>query len=443
MKSRVTLLRIGLVVALVVAGRGAEVINDGTTVNNLIRLSNLVGGNGAEAELSVDQVGSSPALLAQQVVEGLPFFALRNVWYAGDRSPTNGVYAVSAEFLPAAAGVENRGGVMGWLDAAVPRGVGFYVRPMASPDAPAAFVVATVDFSAPSGELNETVAGLFNLDGSPAEFNLASAEAELGGYDPLKFARLELAFSPPTSADRQALASVTARVAARVIQADASGAAMPLSRTIELLTDLAVPLPANHRLGYFGYWGSIFGTGAIGYFRGLSATGGLGTPPNLPPTVSLVEPLDGTVLTVPAEVILAAEVGDPDGTVTKVEFFSGTSPLGLVVSSGAPLSRAELVWSNAPAGTYLLTAKATDNRGAATTSTNVVRITLDAGTPPELSIDLQENQVIVSWPDSYSGYVLQESAALNLPNWAEVPGVTGNRAILTPVGAARFLRLAR
>ena len=54
---------------------------------------------------------------------------------------------------------------------------------------------------------------------------------------------------------------------------------------------------------------------------------------------------------------------DNDGTVTGVDFYAGSTLLGTDTSS--PYS---FTWSNAPAGTYLMTAVATDNGGAAGSS---------------------------------------------------------------------------
>jgi hypothetical protein len=82
--------------------------------------------------------------------------------------------------------------------------------------------------------------------------------------------------------------------------------------------------------------------------------------------VSLTSPAIGTVSTAPASFTLAASASDGDGTVAKVDFYAGASLLGTATS--APYSFA---WSNVAPGTYSLTAVATDNAGAATTSSAV------------------------------------------------------------------------
>jgi hypothetical protein len=96
-----------------------------------------------------------------------------------------------------------------------------------------------------------------------------------------------------------------------------------------------------------------------------------------PPAVTLTQPTDGVTFTLPATVNLAATAFDSDGTVTKVEFFSGAAKLG--EDATAPYS---FTWSGVAAGTYTLTARATDDLGGATTSA-ASTITVRAGdTPP-------------------------------------------------------------
>jgi RHS repeat-associated protein len=99
---------------------------------------------------------------------------------------------------------------------------------------------------------------------------------------------------------------------------------------------------------------------------------------NAPPTVSLTAPANNAVFTTPANITLTATAADSDGTVSKVEFFRDTTLIGTDTTS--PYSFA---WNNVPAGSYSLTAKATDNRGAvnASTAVNIV-----VGTAPTVAI---------------------------------------------------------
>jgi subtilisin-like proprotein convertase family protein len=101
-------------------------------------------------------------------------------------------------------------------------------------------------------------------------------------------------------------------------------------------------------------------------------------PPNDPPTVSLTAPTDGATYTVPANITLTATAADADGAVSKVEFFQGSTKLG--EDNSAPYT---FQWDNVIAGGYTLTAKATDNGGAVTTSTAVAVNVNPWSTPDE------------------------------------------------------------
>ncbi len=103
--------------------------------------------------------------------------------------------------------------------------------------------------------------------------------------------------------------------------------------------------------------------------------------PNQPPTVSLTSPTAGQSFLAPANIALSANASDADGSVTKVEFFNGATKIGEDLD--APYNFA---WNNVAAGAYSLTAKATDNQGAITTSA-AVAITVNApNQPPSVSL---------------------------------------------------------
>lgn len=91
---------------------------------------------------------------------------------------------------------------------------------------------------------------------------------------------------------------------------------------------------------------------------------------NLPPTIAMTATVTGA--TAPGTISLSATASD-DGTISKVEFFNGTSLLA--TTTQMPYA---FTWSNVPAGTYSLTARATDNKGAATTTQPYV-VTIAAG----------------------------------------------------------------
>ncbi|MBS1811906.1 MAG: PQQ-dependent sugar dehydrogenase [Acidobacteria bacterium] len=95
-------------------------------------------------------------------------------------------------------------------------------------------------------------------------------------------------------------------------------------------------------------------------------------PSNAAPSASITAPTNNAVFTAPASITINANAGDSDGMVAKVEFYNGSTLLG--TDTLAPYS---FTWANVAAGTYALTVKATDDRGAVTTS-SVVNITVNA-----------------------------------------------------------------
>jgi chitinase len=84
---------------------------------------------------------------------------------------------------------------------------------------------------------------------------------------------------------------------------------------------------------------------------------------NISPTANIISPVNNSSFTSPADITIDATASDPDGTISMVEFYNGSTKIGS--SSEAPYS---ITWSNVNAGTYSLTAVATDNLNAKTTS---------------------------------------------------------------------------
>ena len=98
-----------------------------------------------------------------------------------------------------------------------------------------------------------------------------------------------------------------------------------------------------------------------------------------PPVVSLTSPASGATVA-GTTVTLAAAASDPDGTVTRVDFYANGTVRGTV--SVAPWS---LTWQNVAAGAYRLTAVATDDSGLTTTS-GAVDITVTGDDPGDLVV---------------------------------------------------------
>src|SRR5260221_393424 len=110
------------------------------------------------------------------------------------------------------------------------------------------------------------------------------------------------------------------------------------------------------------------------------------TNPNVAPAVSLTGPANNANFATGSTVTITANATDSDGTIAKVEFFQGATKLGEALTS--PYSFA---WATVPAGSYSLTAKATDNLGAVTTSTAIAITVSAANVAPAVSLTSPAN----------------------------------------------------
>lgn len=101
---------------------------------------------------------------------------------------------------------------------------------------------------------------------------------------------------------------------------------------------------------------------------------------NLRPVISMTFPhADNTYInTAPATVTLVANADDADGTISKVEFSSGN---GNVIGEATAYPY-RFTWQNLSAGSYTVSATATDDKGTTTTSRSVTF--LINGGPPQL-----------------------------------------------------------
>uniref|UniRef100_UPI00055255C1 Ig-like domain-containing protein n=1 Tax=Aquimarina macrocephali TaxID=666563 RepID=UPI00055255C1 len=96
---------------------------------------------------------------------------------------------------------------------------------------------------------------------------------------------------------------------------------------------------------------------------------------NSPPTVAITSPNNNDSFNEGTSVSITANASDSDGTISKVEFYNGTTKLG--EDTNSPYT---YTISNASIGNYTLTAKATDNGGATSTSSVVsISVTTPGG----------------------------------------------------------------
>jgi regulation of enolase protein 1 (concanavalin A-like superfamily) len=122
------------------------------------------------------------------------------------------------------------------------------------------------------------------------------------------------------------------------------------------------------------------------------------SPTNVPPTVTLLAPADGTAYPAPAAVALSASASDSDGTITRVDFYAN----GRIVATdtASPFSG---TWSSVPAGTYRLSAVGTDDKGAtATSATTTITVSAPLNQPPTVSIASPANGATYTAPATIS-----------------------------------------
>ncbi len=130
--------------------------------------------------------------------------------------------------------------------------------------------------------------------------------------------------------------------------------------------------------------------------------------PNQPPSVTLLTPSNNAVFSALSSVLLTADALDGDGTITRVDFYQDSTLIGTVTN--APYA---LVWNNVPAGTYLVSATATDNHGGtAGSSQNYISVGATTFRDPE-------NPTGVTYGIDYNYYQ---------GTWSAIPTLTG----LTP-----------
>jgi len=106
---------------------------------------------------------------------------------------------------------------------------------------------------------------------------------------------------------------------------------------------------------------------------------------NAAPSVSVTSPAANDTFYAPATITLAASASDSDGSVASVAFYAGSTLL--TTDTSAPYG---YTWSSVSAGSYSLTAVATDNLGVVTTS-SAIGITVTA---------VGHVQGVSAWPSS-------------------------------------------
>jgi hypothetical protein len=117
--------------------------------------------------------------------------------------------------------------------------------------------------------------------------------------------------------------------------------------------------------------------------------------PNVSPSVVVTSPAAWAAFTAPTTIHVTAQASDPDGRVSRVEFFANGASIG--VRHVEPWS---LAWTNSLPGTYAITVRATDDRGFGATS-DPVHVTVESpyssSTHTEVVLHAKNASTIVGW----------------------------------------------
>jgi plastocyanin len=193
--------------------------------------------------------------------------------------------------------------------------------------------------------------------------------------------------------------------------------------------------------GTFGYECIVFGHAAAGMVGRIVVNP---APSNAPPVVSITSPANGAVFATPATVSITANATDSDGSITNVLFLVNANSVGETNGAGPVFT---FKAGGLAAGSYALTAKATDNGGASTTS-GTVNISVVAPVAVSNSAPRVANGQFSFIYTANPGlrYVVQNSS--NLVNWAPMTTNTavGSNVTVTDsfnVGGMRFYRVGR
>ncbi|HAV61958.1 MAG TPA: hypothetical protein DCY13_06295, partial [Verrucomicrobiales bacterium] len=168
----------------------------------------------------------------------------------------------------------------------------------------------------------------------------------------------------------------------------------------------------------------------------MQGTIAVNAPQNQPPTVSLTAPSNNTVLGTPGTLKLQATASDTDGQVVRVEFFAGTSRLGVSVKEPFEMT------TTLKPGPSSITAVAYDNQGGVTTSAAAL-VTVNAAERVAMgSIASAGADMSVNFLEGGGPFILQRSDDLFCGVWIN-DRIALTRTMTTAAGdPQRFLRVA-
>jgi len=185
-----------------------------------------------------------------------------------------------------------------------------------------------------------------------------------------------------------------------------------------------LPIQVNCGSSRCDYFVRAFAADNLGGITYATAAPNFSVQENSAPTISITSPSSNTSYSAPATISIQTNAQDSDGSISKVEFYSGSNLLSTATS--APYG---FDWTNVPAGTYTITAKAFDNFSATTTST---AITVLVNAPPTVAITNPANNATFKSP---ANIFLAADASDNDGTIASVSFYYGNTLITTLTSA--------
>ena len=105
------------------------------------------------------------------------------------------------------------------------------------------------------------------------------------------------------------------------------------------------------------------------------------------PEVAIISPVNDSTFIAGSNISLVATASEPNGTIAAVNFYNGPT---LLTTSSMTLFSFNYTWANVPAGTYILTAVATDTNKVSTTSSPIT-VTVTPSSAPVIAITRPAN----------------------------------------------------
>jgi len=122
---------------------------------------------------------------------------------------------------------------------------------------------------------------------------------------------------------------------------------------------------------------------------------------NIAPEVTITSPGNNSFLDSGSTVSFTVNTTDKDGNIAKIEYFAGTNKLG--ESTTAPFN---FDWKTVPTGDYSITAKATDNEGASTTSP-AINLSFSSSSGPQTYIENFDDGLAQNWKYNSGTWLVQ------------------------------------